>query len=148
MKKAFERVEFERVTPESVGISSEGVLRLIDALEGGHTEMHGLMIMRHGKVCAEGWWAPYAPGMHHMCASLTKTYMGTAIGIAIREGTDPVIIKYLSNCFEAAAAQEDVIAKAEEMQITALSMGTEKCNELFHEQNEILLDLWEVNPWN
>lgn len=86
MKKAFERVEFERVTPESVGISSEGVLRLIDALEGGHTEMHGLMIMRHGKVCAEGWWAPYAPGMHHMCASLTKTYMGTAIGIAIREG--------------------------------------------------------------
>ena len=69
-------------------------------------------------------------------------------GIAIREGTDPAIIKYLSNCFQAAAAQPDVIAKAEEMQITAVSMGTEECNRLFEEQNQIYLDLWETNPWN
>lgn len=80
------RKEFERVTPESVGISSAGIARFLDALEGGHTQMHGLMIMRHGKVCAEGWWAPFAPGMPHMCNSLTKTYMGTAIGIAYTEG--------------------------------------------------------------
>ena len=80
------RKEFERVTPESVGISSAGIARFLDSLETGYTEMHGLMIMRHGKVCAEGWWTPYAPGLHHMCASLTKTYMGTAIGIAIGEG--------------------------------------------------------------
>ena len=82
----FTRREFERVTPESVGIRSEGIMKLLDSLESGYTEMHGLMIMRHGKVCAEGWWAPYAPGIPHMCASLTKTYMGTAIGIAITEG--------------------------------------------------------------
>ncbi len=80
------RKEFERVTPESVGISSEGIARFLDSLEGGHTQMHGLMIMRHGKVCAEGWWAPFAPGTPHMCNSLTKTYMGTAIGIAVTEG--------------------------------------------------------------
>ncbi len=80
------RKEFERVSPESVGISSAGIARFLDSLESGYTEMHGLMIMRHGKICAEGWWAPYAPGLHHMCASLTKTYMGTAIGIAIGEG--------------------------------------------------------------
>ena len=82
----FNRKEFERVTPESVGIRSDAIMALLDSLESGYTEMHGLMIMRHGKVCAEGWWAPYAPGMPHMCASLTKTYMGTAIGIAIKEG--------------------------------------------------------------
>jgi len=82
----FNRKEFERCLPEEVGISSAAILQLLDALETDLTEMHGLMIMRHDKICAEGFWAPYAPGMPHMCASLTKTYMGTAIGIAIGEG--------------------------------------------------------------
>jgi len=80
------RTEFERVTPESTGVSSKGILKFIDALESGYGELHGLEIMRHGKVIAEGWWAPYAPGMNHMCYSLTKAYMGAAIGIAIQEG--------------------------------------------------------------
>ncbi|MBQ6222001.1 MAG: serine hydrolase [Solobacterium sp.] len=80
------RKEFTRVTPEEAGIPSDAIMRLLDRLESGFTEMHGLMIMRHDQVCTEGFWAPYAPGIPHMCASLTKTYMGTAIGIAIREG--------------------------------------------------------------
>ncbi|MBP1754814.1 MAG: hypothetical protein H6Q59_1212 [Firmicutes bacterium] len=80
------RNEFERVTPESVGIPSELIERLIDSLESGFTEPHGLMIMRHGKICAEGWWAPYAPGIRHGLQSHTKTYAATAVGIAITEG--------------------------------------------------------------
>ena len=54
------RKEFPRTTPEAVGIPSASVEWLLDRLEEGWTEPHGLMIMRHGKVCAEGWWAPYA----------------------------------------------------------------------------------------
>ena len=48
------RREFERTTPEAVGLRSEDIEWLLDELESGFTEMHGLMIMRHGKVCAEG----------------------------------------------------------------------------------------------
>ncbi|MBQ6234032.1 MAG: serine hydrolase [Clostridia bacterium] len=81
------RKEFERCTPESVGIPSGAILRFLDRLEyGGFTEMHGLMIMRHDKVCAEGWWAPYAPGLHHALHSLSKTWTATAIGLAEYEG--------------------------------------------------------------
>ncbi len=80
------RNEFERVTPESVGIPSELIQKLIDQLESGFTEPHGLMIMRHGKVCAEGWWSPYAPGIRHGLQSHTKTYAATAVGIACTEG--------------------------------------------------------------
>ncbi len=80
------RTEFSRISPEEAGISSRDILRFLDALESGHTEMHGLVIMRHGCILTEGFWAPYAQGQVHMCNSLTKTYMGTAIGIAIREG--------------------------------------------------------------
>ncbi len=80
------RKEFLRTTPESVGISSGSVQSLIDRLESGFTEMHGIQIMRHGKICAEGWWAPYSPHLRHNLMSVTKTYTGTAIGIAYTEG--------------------------------------------------------------
>ena len=80
------RIEFERVTPEEVGVSSKAVTALLDSLEDGTVEPHGIMIMRHGKVCTEGWWSPYAPGLIHGMQSLTKTYAATAIGIAYTEG--------------------------------------------------------------
>ena len=80
------RKEFERVTPESVGIASGDIEWLLDRLESGFTEPHGLMIMRHGKICAEGWWNPYAPGIRHGLQSHSKTYAATAVGIAYTEG--------------------------------------------------------------
>ncbi|MDO5151895.1 MAG: serine hydrolase [Eubacteriales bacterium] len=87
--------EFKRVAPEAVGIPSASIESLLDRLEEGWTEPHGLMIMRHGKVCAEGWWAPYAPGLRHGLQSHTKTYAATAVGIAYTEGllklTDRII---------------------------------------------------------
>lgn len=81
-----QRKEFKRVVPESVGIASGDIEWLIDRLESGFTEPHGLMIMRHGKICAEGWWSPYAPGIRHGLQSHSKTYAATAVGIAYTEG--------------------------------------------------------------
>lgn len=80
------RKEFERVTPESVGIRSQVILDYIDALERSNTEMHGLMIMRHGKICAEGWWQPFGPNLRHGLQSHSKTYAATAVGIAYTQG--------------------------------------------------------------
>lgn len=80
------RMELERVSPGAVGLSTAAVEAFLDELESGFTEMHGLMILRHGKVCAEGWWTPYAPGIRHGLQSLSKTYAATAVGIACTEG--------------------------------------------------------------
>lgn len=80
------RKEFDRTTPEDVGLRSADILQYIDDLEHSDTEMHGLMIMRHGKVCAEGWWSPYAPNLRHGLQSHTKTYAATAVGLAYTEG--------------------------------------------------------------
>jgi len=79
------KIEFERVTPEAVGIPSGAIEKWLGKLEAG-TEPHGIMIMRHGKVCAEGYWKPYAKGMRHGLQSHSKTYTATAIGIAYTEG--------------------------------------------------------------
>lgn len=80
------RTEFERVSPGAVGLSAAAIEAFVDELESGFTEPHGLMILRHGKVCAEGWWSPYAPGIRHGLQSLSKTYAATAVGIACTEG--------------------------------------------------------------
>ena len=80
------RTPFPVSDPESVGIRSRDILDYLDALESSDTEMHGLMIMRHGTICCQGWWAPYAPGLRHGLQSHTKTYAATAVGIACREG--------------------------------------------------------------
>lgn len=86
MGKSMNRKEFARVTPEAVGIASRDISALLDKLEREHTEMHGIMIMRDGKICAEGWWNPYAPGRRHGLQSLTKTWAATAVGIAYTQG--------------------------------------------------------------
>ena len=44
------------------------------------------MLLRHGKVVAEGWWAPYAPEDMHVLYSVTKSFNSTAVGFAAAEG--------------------------------------------------------------
>lgn len=80
------RTSLERVDPASVGLSGNAILEYIEKLQASGTEMHGLMIARHGKVCAEGWWKPYSPGLIHGLQSLSKSYVATAMGILVSEG--------------------------------------------------------------
>ena len=80
------RTELIRVTPESVGISSKKVKKLVEALDHCGTEMHGIMIARYGKVCAEGWWAPFSPNLVHGLQSMTKTMLSTAVGALVTDG--------------------------------------------------------------
>ena len=102
--------KFERTTPEAVGISSKSLERLIENLEQV-TEMHGIVVMRHEKICAEGWWAPYAPGIRHSLHSLSKTYSATAVGIAVTEGKVSLDEKILSIFSEKAPENPDEYLK-------------------------------------
>ncbi len=79
---------FARVSPEAVGIRSEDVQRLLDRLSmlPAGQEPHHFLLMRHGKVAAEGHWAPYTADMPHNLASVSKTLTSTAVGFAVQEG--------------------------------------------------------------
>ena len=88
----------QRSTPEAEGIPSAAVLSFVQALEQ-HTHpldaVHGFTLLRHGRVAAEGWWAPYGPQFPHSLYSLSKSFTSTAIGLAVQEGLltvdDPVL---------------------------------------------------------
>jgi len=79
------RKELERVTPAEVGLKSGVILEYLRKLET-ITEMHGFMLARHGKVCAEAWWKPHSPNLRHCLWSQTKSYTATAIGVLRDEG--------------------------------------------------------------
>ncbi|MCM4082171.1 hypothetical protein [Paractinoplanes hotanensis] len=42
---------------------------LFDRLDEQGVECHSLMVVRHGHVVAEGWWAPYSAGRPHATAT-------------------------------------------------------------------------------
>lgn len=77
---------FKRVTPESEGIQSEGILHFLEDVEKKGIELHSLMVIRHGKCCAAGWWKPYGPEELHPLYSFSKSLTATAIGFAEQEG--------------------------------------------------------------
>lgn len=84
-----------RSLPETQGIRSAGLSRFLDRVDRELGGLHSLMIVRHGHVVAEGWWAPYDAQTRHELYSLSKSFTSTAVGIAISEGKlrldDPVL---------------------------------------------------------
>ena len=75
-----------RSTPEAQGVSSTGIRAFLDAAEQSGLEFHSIMILRHGHVVAEGWWAPFASELKHTLYSLSKSFTSTAIGMAVADG--------------------------------------------------------------
>jgi CubicO group peptidase (beta-lactamase class C family) len=84
-----------RSTPESQGVSSVGILEFLKALANAKLELHSFMLVRHGHVISECWWAPYRREAVHSLYSLSKSFTSTAIGFAVSEGklrlADPVV---------------------------------------------------------
>ena len=73
-------------TPEAEGVSSKAILDFIEAAEKEQPDaLHSLMLVRHGKIIAEGWWNPYNAESPHQLYSLSKSFASTAIGLAVQE---------------------------------------------------------------
>jgi CubicO group peptidase (beta-lactamase class C family) len=79
-------VSLPRAVPEEEGVSSAGILRFVEAAEKSKNELHSFVILRHGKIIAEGWWNPYQPKFRSTIYSASKTFTATAVGLAIAEG--------------------------------------------------------------
>ena len=79
------KVKLDRATPESLGFSSKSVLGFIKNIEDRGIETHSFMIIRDGKVGAEGWFAPYNADTPHALYSFSKSFASIAVGYLIDE---------------------------------------------------------------
>src|ERR1044071_6713545 len=97
-----------RSSPEQQGIASADLLAFVDAADKEVDAMNSFMLVRHGQVVAEGWWAPYDRDTPHMLYSLSKSFTSTAVGFAIAEGKlnlDDQVVKFFPD--EAPAEPSD-----------------------------------------
>ena len=86
-----------RSTPERQGIQSSAILAFVEAADQQIDAMNSFMLVRHGYVVAEGWWAPYNAETPHILYSLSKSFTSTAVGLAIAEGKmslDDEVLKF------------------------------------------------------
>jgi CubicO group peptidase (beta-lactamase class C family) len=83
-----------RSTPEAQGVSATAMLQFVNALNQ-IDGLHGVVVVRHGQVITEGWWAPYDAEHQHVLYSLSKSFTSSAVGFAVAEGKlsidDPVL---------------------------------------------------------
>ncbi len=116
-----------RSTPEMQGISSSGISKFLGAIKDSGQEFHSLMILRHGHVVTEGWWAPYSSEHRQQLYSLSKSFTGTAIGLAVSEGLlsvgDP-IIKFFPDYLPAEVS--DNLANLRIRHLLSMSVGHAK----------------------
>src|ERR1700760_2423776 len=113
-----------RSTPEMQGVSSAGISKFLDAIKDSKQEFHSLMILRHGYVIAEAWWAPYSSEHRQRLYSLSKSFTGTAIGFGVSEGlltVDDPIIKFFPDLLPAEVS--DNLAALKVRHLLSMSVG-------------------------
>lgn len=77
-------------------MDSSAILDFIETADRDIDSLNSFMFVRHGRVIAEGWWAPYEPEARHVLFSLSKSFTSTAVGLAVAEGklsVDDEIVK-------------------------------------------------------
>ncbi len=79
-------IPLPRSTPEAQGVSSAQVREFIETADKDVNSMHSFMLVRHGHVITEAWWAPESPQTPHVLWSLSKSFTSTAVGLAVAEG--------------------------------------------------------------
>lgn len=95
---------FDRALPEELGIPSSALLRALDRIDQPINGTHSFLVMRHGKVAAEAYWAPYAAHKKHCLFSVSKSFTCMAVGFAVQEGllsVDDTIVSFFPERFDA-----------------------------------------------
>ena len=77
---------FERALPEEVGISRDSLSRLLTRILSLRITLHGLVIVKKGKVITEMNWKPYHNDDLHRMYSISKSFTSLAVGCLIDEG--------------------------------------------------------------
>lgn len=120
----------ETGVPESSGVSSGAILDWVESVERDIDALHSFVLVRHGKIIAEGWWAPYERERPHMLYSLSKSFTATAVGLAADEGKlrlDDKVLSFFPDKAPAAPSANLAAMRVRDL----LCMGTGNHNDTF-----------------
>jgi CubicO group peptidase (beta-lactamase class C family) len=75
---------WETSTPEEQGMDSAALAKLVAF--GKTRSFDSLLLVRHGRIVLDAYYAPYSPDIPHAINSSTKAVIGTLTAMAMKEG--------------------------------------------------------------
>lgn len=81
-----EKTMFNTITPEKAGISSRVVLETLKALDHYGFATHSIIMARGNDIFTECYYKPFGKDFLHRMYSVSKSFLGIAIGFAIDDG--------------------------------------------------------------
>jgi CubicO group peptidase (beta-lactamase class C family) len=72
--------------PEEQGMDGARLAQMLEAVQQQHLNLHSLLVIRHGYIVSETYYAPYAQDTRHELYSCTKSFISTLVGIAVDQG--------------------------------------------------------------
>jgi CubicO group peptidase (beta-lactamase class C family) len=73
-------------TPEEQGMDSEILAQMMEHINLEKLNLHSLLVVRNGYLVSELYLYPYSAGQAHQVMSVTKSVLGTLVGIALQQG--------------------------------------------------------------
>jgi CubicO group peptidase (beta-lactamase class C family) len=70
-------------SPEAEGLDSSALAEVVEWARAERVD--SLLVVRHGKIVLDAYYAPFKPGIRHNLYSATKSVLGTLTAIAIRD---------------------------------------------------------------
>ncbi|MEZ4669463.1 MAG: serine hydrolase [Anaerolineae bacterium] len=78
--------EWQTSSPEEQGMDSVMLLDALTFIEERQLAVDSITVIRHGKIVLDTYFYPYTPNTKHQAWSVTKSFVGTLVGIAIDQG--------------------------------------------------------------
>jgi CubicO group peptidase (beta-lactamase class C family) len=76
--------DWQASMPEAQGMDSGALVDLVDFVGLYHQD--SLLIVRHGEIVVDAYYAPFAANIRHDLRSVTKSFTGTLTAVEIKEG--------------------------------------------------------------
>jgi CubicO group peptidase (beta-lactamase class C family) len=103
---------WEAVSPESQGIRSADIDRMVDHIEGSDLDVHSVIIYRDGTVPVELYFDPFEATTTHNMKSTSKGVISTLVGIALHEGfiesLDDSVLSYMPEYDDGDPGKDDI----------------------------------------
>ena len=128
-------LDLPRSTPEAEGVDSAGIAAFVEAIERTGHELHSFMMLRHGRVVADGWWDPYGPQYRHTMYSMSKSFTSTAIGLVVSEGRislEDLVVRYFPQDVPEPASEN--LASLKVKHLLSMAVGNE------HEPTQVMVN--------
>lgn len=130
---------FERSIPEKMGISSEDIAEFYHKLnEDDELNMHGVIIVKNGKIISEGMFGAYKKNIWHITHSECKSITGLAIGLLI----DDKLLKLDDKIIDIFEEESNPISKISHRSIKVKDLLTMRSGISFAEFGAAVEEKW------